>query len=449
MYTKPSRSYHTSMFFSLEDTLNPRHPLYQLANKIDWQRFEDAFSPLYCADNGRPAKPIRLMVGLILLRHLRNISDESVVAQFQENAYYQYFCGFQDFSIDPPCTQPELSHFRKRIGEEGSRLILQESIRVNDDHDEESGGTVYIDSTVQEKNITFPTDAKLLKKVVKQCMKISLKHSLPLRQSYTRILKQVYLDQRFRTNPRNRKKAARADRKLRTIAGRLVRELERNLAQRQIAGYGGQLSVFYRVLLQRRDSKDKIYSLHEPEVECICKGKEHKKYEFGNKVSIARTEGGLIVGAVSFRKEHDSKTVDATLAQVERNTGRLPRQAAGDRGYRGIKESMGVPILIPGTPKKSDSYYKRRKKHALFCHRAAIEPTIGHVKADHRMGRNYLRGVVGDAINLMLSAAAFNFKRAMNALLDFIFRCREWVNGWIFCTWANVLSIQANLLRTF
>ena len=449
MYTKPSPSRQPSMFFGLEDTLNPRHPLYQLANKIDWQRFEDAFSPLYCADNGRPAKPIRLMVGLIILRHLRNISDDSVVSQFQENAYYQYFCGFHDFSIEPPCTQPELSHFRKRIGEEGTRLILQESIRVNDDHDEESGGTVYIDSTVQEKNVTFPTDAKLLKKVVKRCMAISRKHSLPLRQSYTRILKQVYLDQRFRTNPRNHRKAAKADRKLRTIAGRLVRELERNLAERQISGYDGLLSIFYRVLLQRRDSKDKIYSIHEPEVECICKGKEHKKYEFGNKASIARTKGGLIVGAVSFRKEHDSKTVDATLAQVERNTGRLPKQAACDRGYRGIKESMGVPILIPGTPKKSDSYYRRRKKHDLFCRRAAIEPTIGHVKADHRMGRNYLKGVVGDAVNLLLSAAAFNFKRAMNALLDFILSLWEWASRWIFCIRFNSSSMQAELIRTF
>ena len=126
-------------------------------------------------------------------------------------------------------------------------------------------------------------------------------------------------------------------------------------------------------------------------MECICKGKEHKKYEFGNKASIARTEGGLIVGAVSFRKEHDSKTVGATLSQVERNTGRLPEQAACDRGYRGIKESIGVPILISGTKKKSDSHYRRRKKHELFCHRAAIEPTIGHIKADHRMARNYLK----------------------------------------------------------
>lgn len=360
------------------------------------------------------------MVGLIILRHLRNISDKGVVTQFQENAYYQYFCGLHDFSVEPPCTQSELSHFRKRIGEEGARLILEESICVNDDHDRESSGTVYIDSTVQEKNITFPTDAKLLKKVVNRCMKISAKYGFSLRQSYTRTLKQIYLDQRFRHNPRNRKKATRADRKLRTIAGRLVRELDRNLSASRVTGYEELLSIFYRILGQKRDSKEKIYSIHEPEVECICKGKEHKKYEFGNKVSIARTEGGLVVGAVSFRKEHDSKTVEGTLEQVELNTGKLPGQVACDRGYRGIKEARRVPILIPETPRKSDSYYKRRKKHDLFCHRAAIEQTIGHIKTDQRMSRNYLRGVVGDAVNLMLSAASFNFKRAMRAFFDLI-----------------------------
>ena len=155
----------------------------------------------------------------------------------------------------------------------------------------------------------------------------------------------------------------------------------------------------------------------------ICKDKEHKKYEFGNKVSIARTAGGLIVGAVFFRKEHDSKTLEGTLEQIRNNTGQLPELVACDRGYRGIKECLGVKILIPGTPKKTDSYRKKKKQHKLFCHRAAIEPTIGHLKFDHRMSRNFLKGVAGDAMNLLLAAAAFNFKRAMNALLCFILKC--------------------------
>ncbi len=327
-------------------------------------------------------------------------------------------------------TRSELSHFRKRIGGSGVRLILEESIRVNEDHDEESGGMAFMDSTVQEKNITCPTDAKLLEKVVRRCMRILRKHDFPVRQSHTRTLKQVCLDRRFRSNPRNHKRAARADRKLRTIAGRLVRELDRNPASSRRAGYEGLLSVFCRILEQKRDTKNKVYSIHEPGAECTGKGKEHRKYEFGNKVSTARTEGGLTVGAVSFRNEHDGKTPDATLKQVELNTGRLPKQAACGRGYRGVREANGVPILIPGTPKKSDSYHKRRKRHSLFCRRAAIEPTIGHIKSDHRMSRNYLRGVVGDAVSLMLSAAAFNFKRAMRAFLDLI---RRWWERWCGC----------------
>ena len=156
------------------------------ANKVDWQKFEQSFSPLYCEDNGRPAKPIRLMVGLILLCHLRNISDESVVEEWQENGYYQYFWGCHEFGINPPCNVTEPVHFRKRIGAEGARLILEESIRINHDHDQKSGGTVYIDSSVQEKNITYPTDSKLLKKIVSKCKKISEIHGFKERQVIVR-----------------------------------------------------------------------------------------------------------------------------------------------------------------------------------------------------------------------------------------------------------------------
>ncbi len=153
-----------SMFSSLEDMLSHQHPLFQLSNKINWERFENAFSPLYCSTNGRPAHPIRLMCGLLILKHLCNVSDEMVVFQWSENAYYQYFCGGLEFMPKQPCDASELVHFRNRIGEEGMELILAESIRVNTDHDDEDHfDTAFIDSTVQEKNITYPTDAKLHK----------------------------------------------------------------------------------------------------------------------------------------------------------------------------------------------------------------------------------------------------------------------------------------------
>ena len=442
MYTKPAaRTNQQSLFFDLESQLNQKHPLYLLANKIDWNVFEEAFKGLYCANNGRPCKPIRRMVGLLILKHVRNVSDESVVEQWQENIYYQHFCGERTIQTSAPCTPTELVEFRKRIGEEGVELILRESIRVNDDHDDIDRS--FIDSTVQEKNITFPTDAKLTKKVIKRCLRINAKLGLPMRQSYKREMKGLARDQRFRNHPKNRKKALKADRRMKTIAGRLVRELERNLAKEGLLGnFAGELELYYKVLAQQKNDKNKIYSLHEPEVECISKGKEHRKYEFGDKVSIVRTWGGLIIGALSFRNEYDGHTIDKSLDQVERLVGRRPGQLAGDRGDRGQRQSGTTEIAIPDVPKAGDTYYMKRKKHKLFCKRAGIEPVIGHLKADHRLCRNYYAGIFGDNINVMLAAAAFNFKRAMrhlfallrgllsqsfySLLCELIFRTRTW-----------------------
>ena len=355
------------------------------------------------------------MCGLLILKHLRNLSDESVVEQWSENAYFQYFCGMPEFLPSFPCNSSELVHFRKRIGEKGIELILSESIRVNDDkNDDEHHDTAFIDSTVQEKNITYPTDAKLHKKIVGKVLKMVKELNLPTRQSYTFVLKRIYRDQRFRNHPKNRKKALKADKRLRTIAGRLVRELKRNLGDN--SPYDELLSIFEKILLQRRNSSHKIYSIHEPDVQCISKGKEHKKYEFGNKVSIIRSATGVILGASSFRNEYDGHTIEKSLEQVHRLTGKRIRRLAGDRGYRGRKEINGTQILIPDMPKAKDTYYQRRKKHELFCKRAGIEPTIGHLKSDYRLGRNFYKGLLGDAINLMLAAAAYNFKRAMRVL---------------------------------
>jgi len=405
-----------SLFSSLDDLLNQQHPLYKLSHKINWCVFENAFMPLYCSDNGRPAKPIRLMCGLLILKHLRNISDESVVEQWSENAYFQYFCGMHEFVPSFPCAASELMHFRKRIGEKGMELILAESIRVNDDKsDDDHHDTAFIDSTVQEKNVTYPTDAKLHKKIIGKVLKIVKELNLPMRQSYTFVLKGIYRDQRFRNHPKNRRKAIKADKRLRTIAGRLVRELERNLGQNR--QHDELLSIFKKILLQRRNSPHKIYSIHEPEVQCISKGKEQKKYEFGNKVSIIRSATGVILGASSFRNEYDGHTIRKSLEQVRRLTGKSIRRLAGDRGYRGRKEIDGTQILIPDAPRAKDTYYQRKKKHKLFCKRAGIEPTIGHLKTDYRLGRNFYKGLVGDAINVILAAAAYNFKRAMKVLM--------------------------------
>lgn len=412
-----------SLFYSsLSVMLNQRHPLYILSHQVYWSVFEEAFARLYCADNGRPAKPIRLMVGLLILKHLRNVSDESVVEQWAENNYYQYFCGELNFVPTVPCEASELVHFRHRIGEAGIELILRESIRINGRDAEEQD--VSVDTTVQEKNVTYPTDAKLHRKIISKCQAISNRNNLKQRQSYTFTLKRLGIDQRFRNHPKNRGRARKADRKVRTIAGRLVRELERNLPP---GAYAKEIGLFKRVLAQKRADKNKVYSLHEPEVQCISKGKEHKKYEFGNKVSVIYTQNtGVIVGAMGFRNEYDGHTLEPALKQHERLTGSQAKSATVDRGYRGRSKIGETEIATPKPfNSKKLTRYKQTKLRKSFKRRAAIEPVIGHLKADHRLGRNFYKGIFGDNINIMLAAAAFNFKRMMNkwksSLFDLFF----------------------------
>ena len=413
MLPKQKDSTQGSMFFGLEDTLNQKHSMYILANKVNWQLFEDSFAPLYCLDNGRPAKPIRLMVGLLILKHLRNSSDESVVEQWSENVYYQYFCGQKEFVPIEPCEASELVHFRRRIGESGIELILKESIRINgnDSHDSTSS----IDTTVQEKNITFPTDSKLHRKIIDKCKKIAEKENLPVRQSYTRTLKKLSLDQCFRNHPRNKWKARKADRKEKTIAGRLVRELERNLSPD--SRYQSDIDLFKRILSQKKSDSHKVYSVHEPDVQCLSKGKEHKKYEFGNKVSIIYTQTtGVIIGAMGFRNPYDGHTIEPALEQAERLLGkRTIKTLIGDRGYKGKRQINETTIEIPKPfSNKKQSQYRQNKLKKQFRRRAAIEPINGHLKTDHRLNRNFYKGITGDNINVMLAAAAFNFKRMMN-----------------------------------
>jgi len=412
MLNKPINKNQLGFYSSFEEQLNHQHPLYILSGRINWQLFEEKFSPLYHSETGRPCKPIRLMVSLLILKHVRNLSDESVVEQWSENCYYQYFGGEKMFACGTPCEASELVHFRHRIGEQGIELILQESIRVNgrDGNDPH----VSVDTTVQEKNITFPTDDKLYKKIIKKCSRITEEEQLPLRQSYSRTIKKLSISQRFRKHPKNQSKARKADRKIKTIAGRLVRELERNLPAE--SSYQTDIVLFKKVLAQKRNDSNKIYSLHEPEVQCISKGKEHKKYEFGNKVSIVCTQNtGVIVGALGFRNEYDGHTLEQSLQQTAKLTGQPPQTATADRGYKGRSQIGETIIQIPKpfNPKRTNKYQQTRLKKS-FGRRAAIEPVISHLKSDYRLSRNFYKGIFGDNINVMLSASAFNFKKMMN-----------------------------------
>ncbi len=418
MVGKKEKNPQLNMFqVPLKQFINESHELVRLSKKIDWESLEKDLSVYYCEDNGRPGVPIRLIVGIIMLRRMFNQGDESVLDRWVENPYWQYFCGEVYFRHDYPFDRTELIKFRQRIGEKGAEQILKATVNLFEKKEVQEK-EVLIDTTVQEKNITFPTDVKLQKKIIEQCRKISKGEAIRLRQTYKGELKQLMIDQRFHDHPRRKKKALAARRRIKIIAGKVFRDLERKMTESQRMKYAEKFSIFNRVLTQNKNSKNKVYSLHQPQVSCIAKGKEHKKYEFGNKVSITKTrKSGIIIGVLSFAgNPFDGDTLAPQLAQVERITNHKPETGIVDRGYRGRKQVNGTQIICPGKSPKTGRQYQRQKMRQRFRARAGIEPVIGHIKHDHRMLRNYLVDEIGDNMNSILAAAGFNLRKMLRRL---------------------------------
>ena len=401
----------------LKHFIKENHELVLLSKKINWEQLESELGIYYCEGNGRPSIPIRTIAGIVLLRRMFDESDESILDRWVENPYWQYFCGELYFQHEPPFDRTELIKFRNRIGEEGSEQLLKMSVQLFP-RKEVQENEVLIDTTVQEKNITFPTDVKLQKKIIEKCRKIADKEGIELRQTYKRELKQLMIDQRFHSHPRRRKKARAAARRIKVIAGRVVRDIDRKMNIRQKEKYAPQLAIFNKVLAQEKSSENKIYSIHQPHVKCIAKGKEAKKYEFGNKSSIVKTKrSGIVVGAMAFTENiYDGDTLLPQLEQTERITDHKPKIGIVDRGYRGRKIINGVKIIIPAKLPASANNYQKQKLRKQFRARAGIEPIIGHLKQDHRMSRNYLLDEQGDLVNTLLAAAGFNLRKMLQRL---------------------------------
>lgn len=405
-------------------------PLCRLSQAIEWSQFDEAFGPLYSEGQGRPAKPTRLLVGLHYLKHAKDLSDEEVVAQWVENPYWQYFCGEEYFQHKLPIDPSLMTKWRDRVKSAGLEKLLEATIETGLQTrvlKEPSLDRVNIDTTVQEKAVSFPTDSKLYHRMREKLVKEAKVAGIELRQSYRRLSKQaLFMQGRYR-HARQGKRANKQVRKLKTYLGRVVRDIERkivdssNLQERFVP----LLETAHRLLSQKRNDKKKLYSLHAPEVECIAKGKAHKKYEFGCKVSIATTsKDNFVVGAQAFHgNPYDGHTLKASLEQAERLGRFKAKDVFVDLGYRGHDYGGDAKIHVGnrGKKKKPPSLRKWLKR------RSAIEPVIGHMKNDGRLGRNYLLGEEGDRMNAILCGAGHNIRKLLRAFLFFLFR-------WLFKT---------------
>ena len=410
--------------------INLRHPLVQLSQKIDWQSCEEHFGGLYATGVGRPGHPIRLMVGLQLLKHTCNVSDEEVVATWVENPYWQYFCGEQYFRHDLPIDPSLMTGFRKRIGEAGCEFILGLTLvagLATKTVAKSSLAVVNVDTTVQDKAVTFPTDARLLNKARIALVRLAQRQGVELRQSYERVGRAAFVRSQRYAHARQINRANAQTRKLRTYLGRIIRDIERKMQPDEStpSRMTKLLQVATRIHTQPRKRSEgdppKLYSVHAPEVECIAKGKAHKQYEFGVKVGIVSTsKESFVLAAKSLPgNPYDGHTLQACIDQATRVTGIAPNEAYADRGYKGHGcNTASFKVWISGTKRGVTDAIQRKLKR-----RNAVEPVIGHLKSDGRLARNFLKGVEGDAMNALLCGAGHNMRKILRKLRLFCALC--------------------------
>ena len=402
--------------FKIELTrfLDMDHAMVKLADRIDWEGFHAAFDAMWSDGTGRPAIDTRLMVSLHYLKYTYDLSDEAVVEGWLQNPYWQYLSGMRYFQHEVPLDPSSMSRWRGRAGQAGAEELLAQTISAGLELKAVKPSQlkrVNVDTTVQEKNVRFPTDSRLYDRARERLVKAARAEGIELRQSYARVGKILLKQQSRYAQVKQFKRARRCQRKLRTILGRVIRDIERKSGGQVGLELAELLVRAKRIHAQQRHDKKKLYSVHAPEVECISKGKAHKRYEFGVKVSVATTSrGGWHVGAMSCPgNPYDGHTLGSALQQVGRILGRDPEHAFVDQGYRG--HGCAGPTEVHVDKKKrgrtARSLWKWMKR------RAAVEPGIGHLKSEHRMDRNRLHGTQGDMINALMSAAGMNFRKLL------------------------------------
>jgi len=411
----------------LDAIIDMDHALVKLAQTIDWSFLEQRFGAVYEDRPGRPPLPTRLMAGLAILKHTYDLSDEVLCEGWVENPYYQFFCGEEFFQHRLVFDRSSLTRWRQRMGEERLQALLQESLAVATKTEAikpSDLNRVIVDTTVQPKNVMFPTDARLLNRAREILVRLAQRCGIKLRQSYTRVGKFALIKHQRYGHAKQFKRANRALKKLKTYLGRIIRDISRKRSGKadllQEIALSRMLLRARRVLDQKqRQRGPKVYSLHASEVECIGKGKAHRPYEFGVKVSVATTlahaKGGQFVAHVKALpgNPYDGHTLATVIPEIEALIGNTIERILADKGYRGNNAPPDYKFRVFTSGQKRHMTPKVKRE---LRRRSAVEPVIGHLKSDHRMDRNYLWHREGDAANAILAAVGYNFRRLIRWL---------------------------------
>jgi IS5 family transposase len=411
----------------LDAIIDMEHPLVKLSRTIDWSFLEQKFGAVYEDKPGRPPLPTRLMAGLAILKHTYDLSDEVLCERWLENPYYQFFCGEEFFQHRLVFDRSSLTRWRQRMGEERLAALLQESLSVATKTEAikpSDLNRIIVDTTVQPKNVMFPTDARLLNRAREILVRLAKAAGIRLRQSYARVGKFALIKHQRYAHAKQFKRANRALKTLRTYLGRIIRDIARKIggsaALLSESALLRMLALARRVLEQKQHQRGpKVYSLHAPEVECIGKGKAHRPYEFGVKVSVATTLapacGGQFVTHVKALpgNPYDGHTLATIIPEMEALIGNIIERLLADKGYRGhnAPPDYKFRVFTSGQKRRVTPKIERELRR-----RSAVEPVIGHLKSEHRMGRNYLWHREGDATNAILAAVGYNFRRLIRRL---------------------------------
>jgi IS5 family transposase len=397
----------------LSEQLNPKHELLRLAKAIEWEQLEIEFSPLFSGGAGHPPLPIRLACGLMILQHMFDLSDEQVVERWVENPYWQAFCGYDFLQWKLPAHPTSLTHWRQRIGAQGVEKILQLSVSValrTKTVTPVELTKAISDTTVMPKAITHPVDAKLIRRSIERIVRAAKAAGIQVKRSYHRVASWALKDYLRLMHGKKIRKAQKPLRKLRRYLGKLLKTLDPHLetCPQQLLR---DMAIGAKLLLQNREDKNKIYSCHEPQVSCIAKGKAHKPYEFGSKVCLVVTEKkGLALSMTThLGNPYDGHLLAESKSKAEANAKVMIKRMLVDRGFRGheVNDAEVLVSYTRGLPKGLKIALRRRQ---------AIEPWIGHMKHDGKLGRCYLKGVIGDQIHATLVAVGHNFRTILRKL---------------------------------
>lgn len=423
----------------LSEQLDPSHELLRLAKAIDWSQLEAEFVPLFSTGAGHPPIPIRLACGLMILQYMFDMSDEKVVAAWVENPYWQAFCGYDFLQWELPTHPTSLTHWRQRIGVHGVEKILQQSIAValrTKTVTPSELTKVISDTTVMPKAITHPVDAKLIRRSIERIVRAAKGASIRLKRTYHRVASWALKDYLRLMHGKKMRKAQKPLGKLRRYLGKLLKELDPHLGNCS-GSLLRDMAIGAKLLLQNREDKNKIYSCHEPQVACIAKGKAHKPYEFGSKACLVVTEQkGIALSMTTHAgNPYDGHLLAESKRKAEINAQTTIKRLLVDRGFRG-HEVNDAEVLVSYTRGLSKSLKKALRR------RQAIEPWIGHMKHDGKLGRCYLKGVIGDQIHATLVAVAHNFRTILRKLRLFCVEILDWVRELVLFGSAEIRQLE-------